>query len=51
MDYLRWDPSGRYLVDAIQQPMGNSYYKYSYDNGERVFGAWARAQDREGARD
>ena len=36
MDYLRWDPSGRFLVDAIQQPMGNSYYKYSYDNGALI---------------
>jgi len=37
IDYLKWDPSGRYLTDAIQQPMGNSYYKYSYDNGFRVW--------------
>ena len=37
VEYLKWDPSGRYLVDAIQQPMGNSYYKYSYDNGARLF--------------
>jgi translation initiation factor 3 subunit B len=37
IDYLKWDPSGRYLTDAIQQPMGNSYYKYSYDNGFRMW--------------
>lgn len=33
VDYLKWDPSGRFLADAIQQPIVGAYYKYTYNNG------------------
>lgn len=36
VDYLKWDPSGRFLADAIQQPIVGAYYKYTYNNGTRT---------------
>lgn len=43
IDYLKWDPSGRFLADAIQQPIVGAYYKYTYNNG-----AYSRALHRVG---
>ena len=34
-----WDPSGRYVMSAVTQPIGDANWRYTMENGYRVFSA------------
>jgi Eukaryotic translation initiation factor eIF2A len=37
MASLEWDPSGRYVVTAVNQPIDGSHWKAQMDNGYRLW--------------
>ncbi|KAG5178681.1 eukaryotic initiation factor 3b [Tribonema minus] len=37
LSYLEWDPSGRYICTAVNQPIDGSHWKAQMDNGYRLW--------------
>lgn len=37
MSYLEWDPSGRFVCTAVNQPIDGSHWKAQMDNGYRLW--------------